>query len=143
MRIIAVDGNVHELSQSLLCAMPTEMVSAALVNIVGASLFCIPSRSWFLMGAFPRLRTPCAFPIPSLRLMQRMSQLVAVRGSDAECGALVTAAWDQIKRGGAPWSWYALDMPVLLGRCSAHVLETLLTYFTQQYKGARQYTGVI
>ena len=143
MQILTVDGNVRALSQSILCAIPTKLVAEALLSIVAASMYCIPVKSWFLLSAFPRLQTPNALPVPSLRLMQRMSQLVATRGSAGECEQVIQAAHLQATRRGAPWSWFALDMPVLLNRCSPSVLHLLLAYYTTQYRGARQYAAVI
>ena len=143
MDVLATDGAIVQVSQASLYRVPAPMVASALLNIVHAATYCIPCRAWFIHGQFPRLRAPNRCPVPSLRLMQRMAHYVATHGSTHHCEALVQAAAAQAKRGGAPWSWFAIDVPVLLTRCDPVVPVQLLRYFTAAYRGAEQYACIV
>ena len=144
MNVFCTDGVVRGVSQAVLCRMPVEVVVLALQNIVRASLYCVPCRAWFVLGRFPRLSSPNVYPVPSVRLMQRMAHFVATNGTASQCEALVNAAVRQVRCKGAPWSWFALDVPVLLSRCdTAAVTIRWLRYFSSMYRGPEQYVAVV
>lgn len=137
-------GKVYVLSHKVVtsAASHTTLIVSALKGAIAQTMYCIPCKAWFRYNKFPNSRRGALFT-PSLLLMRRLSQLVYRFGSEAECQELVEAAFEQAQRFGAPWSWYALDMELLLQKCIPDRIVDMLTYFTETYKGADQYRAAV
>lgn len=138
MEVYTKEGTIRCISIQAVADIPTDILARACADTVLSSCYCIPVKCWFHEeGKFPRLRH--ARNTPSLVLLRRMSEIVAARGTAAECKSILEAVVEQAKRRGAPWSWLSVTVTELLTRCESAYTLQLLQYFMVAYRGPSQY----